>query len=163
MFNDETYVNIEVYPRDLVKDVIATINEELKGTSIRDYGLVLETKVPTNDASSHSEWLEPDRTLRSYTDPFKNKYRLRYSSQPQDVFIKVIDDEKKFTVNLDEKISEIIYYVCKTENYSGTYSLYINEKLLNRRQSLKEAGVSPGDHLILKEVRIEHVYKENKC
>eukprot|EP01122_Echinamoeba_exundans_P011045 TRINITY_DN4269_c0_g1_i1.p1 TRINITY_DN4269_c0_g1~~TRINITY_DN4269_c0_g1_i1.p1 ORF type:complete len:1857 (-),score=321.81 TRINITY_DN4269_c0_g1_i1:1141-6711(-) len=62
----------------------------------------------------------------------------------------------RIELSFDETVSSLIKlavkYLRDTKNQSVNFTLFKGDKLLNRQKTLKEVGVVPGDHLVLRSV-----------
>lgn len=110
-------------------------------------------KAWATQAASASEWLSPMRTL-AYYDFDPRRHNLRLALRPRELFV-ILPNGKEImlSVGFEESVSAVIKLVLvHLEGESGAnFSLFSGETLLSRRKKLRDVGVKPGDHLILRQ------------
>lgn len=110
-------------------------------------------KAWATQAASASEWLSPLRTL-AYYDFDPRRHNLRLALRPRELFV-ILPNGKEImlSVGFEESVSAVIKLVlAHLEGESGSnFSLFSGETLLSRRKKLRDVGVKPGDHLILRQ------------
>jgi hypothetical protein len=154
---------------------IASKVPEVRDT-INDYGIMIEGKqrgagkrrsvTPNKRSSSRkmetatlgkapivSEWLASNRTLAFYNFEAR-KHNLRMALRPRELFVILpTGKEIALSVGFEESVSAVIKLVLgHMESEAGAnHSLFSGPNVLNRRKSLRDAGVRPGDHLVLRQ------------
>lgn len=104
-------------------------------------------------AASSSEWLSPMRTLAFY-DFDSRKHNLRLALRPRELYV-ILPNGKEvmLSVGFEESVSAVIKLVLVhlDGDTGANYSLFSGKNLLSRRKKLRDVGVIPGDHLILRQ------------